>query len=122
MESQGEMTPEGARAEMERVMLDPSHPHHQGWQEGRKAATDYVEGIYGRIPGADKPGEATEGLQAGPPDTQPGETPEAAEAGARNELILAPLREEWGGEFDARYAAGREAAPDPQMLATPSRW
>jgi hypothetical protein len=54
--------------------------------------------------------DISDGLQAGPPETQPEETPEAAEARARNEVILAPLREEWGGEFDTRYAmAGAEA-------------
>lgn len=49
----GPLTPEQARDEFQRVMSDPSHPHHEGYKKGWTTANNYVEGIYKRIPGGD---------------------------------------------------------------------
>lgn len=106
-----EMTPEGVRAEVGRVMSDQAHPHHGGWTRGDQQAKDYVQGLYERL----YPGKGTvalgEGLSVGgTPEPAAGETPEAAEARARDELILAPLKQEWGERFEAEMAGCRQEA------------
>ena len=102
-EPSGTAPDEGLRAEVGKIMQDP------GW--GRdKALEARVDQLYRDRYGS---GQVTidDGLSiGGPPKTQAGETPEAAEARARNDLILAPLRKEWGDGFEGQYAASREVA------------
>lgn len=105
-----EMTPEGVRAEVGRVMSDSAHPHHGGWTRGDQQAKDYVQGLYDKLHGEGTVA-LSEGLSVGgTPEPAAGETPEAAEERARSEVILQPLRQEWGQHFEANFAAARGEA------------
>lgn len=105
-----EMTPEGVRAEVGRVMGDAAHPHHAGWTRGDQPAKDYVQGLYEKLHGKGTVAVG-EGLSIGGPATpQEGQSPESAEEAKRNEVILAPLKSEWGPNFEANFAAARGEA------------
>ena len=99
-------TPEGVRVELGRVMSDPTHQHHAGWSRGGQQAQEYIQGLYQQLHGKGAV-EVGEGLSIGGEAQGAGETAEDADAAARNELILAPLRQEWGGEFDANIASAK---------------
>lgn len=93
---------EALRQEVGKIMADPA------W--GRDPALEAkVDALYkGRF------GSGTvtidEGLSVGGEAPGAGETADDADAKARNELILAPLRQEWGGEFDMNIAAAQVEA------------
>jgi len=102
-------TPEGVRAEVGRVMSDPTHQHYADWNRGGKQAQDYVHGLYERLHGKGTV-EIGESLRVGGEVSGSGEITENADETARNELILAPLRQEWGTEFDTTLAAAQVEA------------
>lgn len=86
---------EALREEIGRAMSDPSHPGHAAWKTGGEAWTAYTRPMYEKVYGTAKVALG-EGLSVGGETPQEGETPEAAEDRARNEVILAPLKQEWG--------------------------
>jgi hypothetical protein len=60
-------------------------------------------------------------VSLGPVEPQEGETPGEAEVRQRNDVILAPLKQEWGPDYETRFAqaratAGTLFADRPEML------
>jgi hypothetical protein len=113
METETASTPAGeaATAELSKIMSDTTHPHHDGYRRGDQKALDYVRDVYRKAYGT-KQVELGEGLRVttGAADPEPGETPEEADARERNEVILAPLKQEWADDFDRRFASARQGA------------
>jgi len=107
-------TPAGlaAREEYAKILNDPTHPHHDGLKRNSKAANDYVTELYRKAySNAPAPIEDRHSVTTGGPiEPQPGETPEDAENRARNEVILTPLRQEWGEQYEARFSGARAVA------------
>lgn len=100
---------EAVRAEMNDIMTNKANPLHAGyWAKGAKVL-EQIDQKYAGVYGS---GKVTlgEGLSVGGEAPQEGETPEAAEARARNEVILQPLRQEWGEQFEANFAGARAEA------------
>lgn len=100
---------EALRADVGRAMTDPTHPGHAAFKAGPEAWAAYLDPKYKVVYG-DGTVTLGEGLRAGGETPREGETPEEADARARNEVILAPLRQEWAGEFEANFAAARTEA------------
>ncbi len=101
---------EAVRAEVGKIMAEPR------W--GRdKALEARVDELYKTLGSGQV--VITDGLVVGPAEPQPDETPEDAEHRERNEVILAPLREEWGAEFDARdlFGAHEWSHPPAEVFA-----
>jgi hypothetical protein len=99
-----------AREEYAKVLSDPKHPHYEGLRRRDPKAEAYVNDLYRKAYPGTTPVESEEGLSftsGGPIDLQPGETPEEAEIRARNEVILSPLKAEWGPRFEERLSEVR---------------
>ncbi len=107
-------TPEAgaARAELQRLQTDPTHPLHGAWKANDgEAVRKHMESFYKKVPGADTPVAVTQGLEAGGPPADPRhESPADHEARVRGEAVLAGLQREWGADFDAHRQAYREEA------------
>ncbi len=107
-------TPEAgaARAELQRLQTDPTHPLHGAWKANDgEAVRKHMESFYKKVPGADTPVAVTQGLEAGGPPADPRhESPADHEARVRGEAVLAGLQREWGPDFDAHRAAYRDEA------------
>ena len=98
-----------AREELAKIMSDPAHPMHAGYKRNEKPVQDHLDAIYKKAYGT-APVEIGGGESitiGGPVEPQPGETAEDAEVRARNEVILAPLKQEWGPNYDRRFAAAQ---------------
>jgi hypothetical protein len=91
------------------IMSNPQNPRHAGLHQGDPAVSAYIDNLYKRA----YPNSAP--IQLGEPERvaveplapQPGETPDAAETRLQNEVILSPLRQEWGPNFDTRVEAAK---------------
>ena len=113
-ESDATPTPAGlqARDEYAKVLSDPTHKHYEGLKRGDKHANEYVDGLYKHAYPSTVSHNAESISIGGPLPTQPGETPEDAEIRARNEVILSPLKTEWGPHFEAHMSGVRAVARD----------
>ena len=72
---EGPLTPDAVRTEVQQVMTNPQHPHHEGYTKGWTTANRYVDSLYRRIPGG-----ATKVQLDAPIGATP--TPEASDAAA----------------------------------------
>lgn len=113
METESTSTPAGeaATAELSKILSDPSHPDHAGYLRNDEGVHAKVREMYAKAHGT-SPAPVDGGLRVttGAVDPEPGETPEQAEARVRNDVILAPLKTEWGPDFDQRFSTVRAAA------------
>ena len=111
-ESDAAPTPAGlqAREEYGKVLSDSTHKHYEGLKRGDKHANEYVDGLYKNAYPTTLSHTPESVSIGGPVPTQPGETPEHAEIRARNEVILTPLRQEWGPHYEARFSGVRATA------------
>ncbi|MHB8510227.1 MAG: hypothetical protein ACYDGR_16550 [Candidatus Dormibacteria bacterium] len=130
MQTESPNTPalNAARAEMTDIATNHENPRYTGYQKGDPQVMQYLDELYKKAAPGPAPASGippvrrivadvstvappppsvhiggTESLTLGPADPQPGETPEEAEIRARNEVILAPLKQEWGADYDRRY-------------------
>lgn len=108
-----------ARAELTDIATNPENPRHLGYGKGDPQVMQYLDSLYKKAApgtgGSPMPPSSvhiggTDSLSLGPADPQPGETPEEAEIRTRNEVILAPLKQEWGPHYETRFAAARATA------------
>jgi hypothetical protein len=107
---EAERTPalDAARAEMTEIATNPSNPRYAGYQRGDPQVSAYIDGLYKQaVPDAAPVRLKTESVSVGPVEPQPGETPEAAAIRTRNDVILAPLKQEWGPLYERRFAAAQ---------------
>jgi hypothetical protein len=97
---------DAARAEMTDIATNPQNPRHAGYHRGDKQVMDYIDAGYKKAIPENKPVSfARESVSLGPVEPQEGETPDAAAVRQRNEVILAPLKQEWGPDYERRFAA-----------------
>jgi hypothetical protein len=102
---------DAARAELTDIATNPENPRYAGYQRGDKQVMDHLDAVYRKAAPHSKPVSLGEyGLSIGPAEPMEGETPEQAEVRQRNDVILAPLKQEWGADFDSRYAQARATA------------
>jgi hypothetical protein len=95
-----------AREEYAKIMSDTTHPMHAGFHRSDPAVLAHIDNLYTDAVPDHKPVPlATESVSLGPVEPQPGETPDEAEVRQRNEVILAPLKQEWGPHYEQRFAA-----------------
>ena len=111
-ESDATPTPAGlqAREEYAKVLSDPTHKHFEGLKRGDKHANEYVDGLYKQAYPTTLSHTPESVSIGGPVPTQPGETSEDAEIRARNEVILSPLKTDWGPQFETRFSGVRAVA------------
>jgi hypothetical protein len=111
-ESDAAPTPAGlqAREEYAKVMSDPTHPMFEPFKRRDPTAETYIDNLYKHAYPATLSHTPESVSIGGPVPTQPGETPEDAEIRARNEVILTPLRQEWGPHYEARFSGVRATA------------
>ena len=108
----GANTGEAARAEYAKILSDATHPMHAGLMRRDPAVERHINDLYRRaypVPSA----RESESVSIGEPvPIQPGETPDQAADRVRNEVILSPLKTEWGPDFDTRMSGVRAVARD----------
>ena len=111
-ESDAGPTPAGlqAREEYAKVLSDPTHPMFEAFKRRDPAAEAYIDKIYKHAYPSTISHNAESISIGGPVPTQPGETPEDAEIRARNEVILSPLKTDWGPQFEMRFSGVRAVA------------
>jgi hypothetical protein len=106
----GANTGEVARAEVAKILSDATHPMHPGLMRGDPAVDRHLDAIYKKAyPGTDVSLREKASI-GGPVSTQPGETHDLAADRERNEVILSPLKTEWGPHFEARMSGCRAVA------------
>ena len=99
-----------AREEYAKVLSDPTHPMYEPFKRRDPAAEAYIDGLY-KNAHPTTPSHRPESVSiGGPVPTQPGETPEQAADRARNEVILSPLKTDWGPQFETRFSGVRAVA------------
>ena len=111
-ESDAAPTPAGlqAREEYAKVMSDPTHPMFEPFKRRDPTAETYIDNLYKQayLP---TPSHTPESVSiGGPVPTQPGETPDQAAERVRNDVILSPLKTEWGPQFETRFSGVRATA------------
>lgn len=113
-ESDATPTPAGlqAREEYAKVMSDPTHPMFEPFRRRDPTAETYIDNLYKHAYPSTVSHNAESISIGGPVPTQPGETSEDAEIRARNEVILSPLKTEWGPHFEAHMSGVRAVARD----------
>ncbi|TKB72528.1 MAG: hypothetical protein E8D46_13030 [Nitrospira sp.] len=99
-----------AREEYAKIMSDPTHPMFEPFKRRDPAAEAYIDGLYKNAYPATLSHTPESVSIGGPVPTQPGETEEQAADRTRNDLILAPLRQDWGSAYDARMSGAGLAA------------
>ncbi len=111
-------TPEALREEMNQIIGNPAHPHHEGYKRGLPATNEYISGIYKRVHGSGQVdldpsglevGKRSESSRADPKADVEGHT-DGADTEAGDKAFIAEVdtasRERWGeGYAEARSSA-----------------